>query len=90
MLAIILLVLLIILIHSVIGFLCSVYFISHPDCFVWDAGNGIQAKPRLNEAIGMGNIWICLIIYFIIYKSAKLYTALVRYFANKIINKEKK
>ena len=81
-------ILFIILIHFVIGFVCSIYFISHPNCFVWDAGDGTKSVPMLKDAIALGNLWICLIICFIIYKLGRLYAALVTYFANKILNKE--
>lgn len=90
MLTIILLIILMLLMYFVIGFVCSIYFISHPNCFVWEEPNGSQDLPDLSVAIFLGNIWPIAIIYFMILRSGKLYAASVRYFANKILNKEEK
>lgn len=76
--------------YFTIGFVCSIYFISHPDCFVWEEPNGMRDSPELSFAIFFGNIWPVAIIYFVILKSGRLYATLVTYFSNKIINKEKK
>lgn len=85
---IVIIVLFIILMHFIIGFLCSIYFISHPNCFVWEEPNGERDLPELYVAILLGNLWPIAIIYFIILKSGRLYAASVRYFANRIINKK--